>query len=62
MKKMTMLAALTAMTVWQPKAAMTVWQPKAVNSYMGYSYPVSSNRHTGKAAERRAAKRRRKAK
>lgn len=53
MKKMAMLTAL---------AAMTVWQPKAVNSYMGYSYPVSSNRQTGKAAERRAAKRRRKAK
>jgi hypothetical protein len=28
---------------------------------IGYSYPITNHRHTGKAAERRAAKQRRRA-
>ena len=55
MKKMAILAALLAKQWANPHALRSL-------GYQGYSYPVSSNHHTGKAAERRAAKRRRKAK
>jgi len=55
MKKIALLAALAGMSWVKPHASQSL-------GYQGYSYPVSSNRHTGKAAERRAAKRRRKAK
>lgn len=40
------------------------WRPEIISVSVpppGYSYPITNNRHTVKAAERRAAKQRRRA-
>lgn len=57
MKLHTAIAITTALMArsWQPAAIAESWMPG------GSSYPLTNNRRTGKAAERRKAKQRRRA-
>ena len=60
MRKSAMAIAVTALTLASIGEASLAWD-RTIRAIQPQSYPVS-NRHTGKAAERRNAKRRRRAK
>ncbi|WP_049849518.1 hypothetical protein [Trabulsiella odontotermitis] len=50
-----------AMALASLNVSSVTWD-RAMSATRSQSYPIASNRHTGKAEERRAAKRRRRAK